>query len=142
MNTTVYIPMPEWQALSFLRNRDDAFARLLTPFGTTIGGEVVLQEGVLVGYRQRDRAVEAGYLTHPQGFAILRIVLGKLQHGTMALYGQLDGSARHPETGAYLWLITADGLRNIQEKVARQEVDILMDEIFGPCTPEQCPANG
>lgn len=134
--------MPEWQALSFLRNRDDAFARLLTPFGTTIGGEVVLEEGVLVGYRQRERAVEAGYSTHPQGFAILRIVLGKILHGTMVFYGQLDGSASHPQTGAYLWLITASGLRTVQEKANRHEVDILMDEIFGPCTPEECPVNG
>lgn len=141
MNTTIFVPMPEWQGLAFLRDRNDAFRRLLTPLGTHLDDEVVMEnDEVFVGFRNRDGAIKTGFESRPQGFCILRIVLGKLLHGSLMLHNQVSGSHNHPTSGAGLWLVNRGGMQHIWEKANSGEVEILLDQIFGPCDPELCVA--
>jgi hypothetical protein len=131
MNTTIFLPMPEWQALSFLRNRDEAFERLMTPAGNHLPCEVMLVDDSLFGFKQRTDAVEVGKRVYPQGFAMVRfVVLGKVLNGMMTLQRQVVGST-DPGSGIALWRITRDGLNTINEKVASGDCEILVDQIFG-----------
>ncbi len=130
MNTTIYLPMPEWQALAFLRNRNEAFRRLVTPAGNHLPCEVVLVEDGLFGFRNRQTAVETGMRVYPLGFAMVRIVLvGKVIASSMTFNRQLIG-VNDGASGAELWRINRDGLQVLADRVEQGEAEILVDQIF------------
>lgn len=123
--------MPEWQALSFLRNRKEAFARLLTPAGNHLRCEVVLVDDALFGFRNRVDAVEIGKRVYPHGFAMVRIViLGKVLNGMLSLQRHIAG-VTDSSTGKSLLRVTRDGLNTINERVESGDAEILIDQLFG-----------
>lgn len=130
MNTTIYLPMPEWQALSFLRNREAAFERLLTPAGNHHKCEVVLVDDSLFGFKNRADAVAVGHRVYPHGFAMVRInVVGKVLSGLLNFQRVITTVS--DESGAQLYRVNRDGLRQIAEKFDSGEAEILVDQIFG-----------
>lgn len=133
--TTVFIPMPEWQGLAFLRDRQSAFNRLVNQLGEPILGEVGLINDLAHGLKDRSRAVENGRATHPEGFTILRISFGKLVHGYLQFNRHLK-STEHPQTGAPAYSLSRDGLLYLLQKVDAGEAELLMDEVFAPALPE------
>jgi hypothetical protein len=131
MNTTIFLPMPEWQALAFLRNREKAFQRLLTPDSQHFACEVMLFEDSLFGFKQRKDAVELGHRVYPHGFAIVRFnVMGKVLNGLMTLQRQVVG-VTDPQHGTALWRVSRDGVDTLRSRSQSGEVEILVDEIFG-----------
>ena len=136
MNTTIFLPMPVWQAMSFLRDRNGAFARLLNGCGH-LPCELVLSEDNLYGFRQRADAVEVGKRVYPDGFAMVRfVVLGKVLNGKMTFQRQVVG---HTDSGSgtSLWRITREGLQVINERVDSGDTDVVVDQIFGSAQEEE-----
>lgn len=133
MTTTIYLPMPEWQALHFLRNRGDAFSRLLTPAGNHLPCEVVLMDDSLFGFRNRENAVEIGKRVYPHGFAVLRFVVnGKVLNSMMSLQRQIT-SETDTTSGAQLYRINRSGLETVSQRCDGPDVEIMVDQIFGTC---------
>jgi hypothetical protein len=143
MNTTIFLPMPEWQALSFLRNRKEAFARLLTPAGNHHACELVMSDDALFGFKQRADAVEVGKRVYPHGFAMVRFnVLGKMLNGMMTLQRSVVG-VTDSSTGKALWRVSREALVQINDKVDSGDTEILVDQIFGGDADhdaDRCPA--
>lgn len=136
MNTTIFLPMPEWQALSFLRDHDKAFSRLLTPAGIHHDCEVVLVDDALFGFKNRADALETGQRVYPHGFAMVRfVVLGKVLNSKMSLKGYLQATT-DTASGIALYKVNREGLTEMSERVPNGEVEILIDRIFGSCNPE------
>ncbi len=144
MNTTIFLPMPVWQAMAFLRDRNGAFARLLSDAGH-LPCELVLADDTLYGFKNRADAVEVGKRVYPDGFAMVRfVVLGKVLNGMMTFQRQVVGHT-DPGSGAALYRITRDGLKAINEKVDAGDTDVVVDQIFGNAQEEEakcCPADG
>jgi hypothetical protein len=131
VSTTIFIPMPEWQALLFLRDREKAFGRLLSPDRKLLNAEeVVPTEDGLYGFRVRSDAVEHGYREYPNGFAMMRIVIPKFLYGNLTVRRNLL-SATVPDTGVALWRIATPGLRDLRQNVLEEKADLMVDEIFG-----------
>ncbi len=136
MNTTIFLPMPEWQALSFLRKREVAFERLLTPAGNHLPCEVVLADSHLYGFKQRKDALEVGKRVYPHGFAMVRmVVLGKMLNGMMTVQRQIT-SATDPGFGYALWRVSRDGLVVIRDRIESGDCEILVDQLFGGDTED------
>jgi hypothetical protein len=144
MNTTIFLPMPIWQAMAFLRDRNGAFARLLNDAGH-LPCELVLVEDNLFGFKNRADAVEVGKRVYPDGFAMVRfVVVGKVLNGKMTFQRQVVGHT-DPGTGTSLYRITRDGLQVINERVDSGDTDVVVDQIFGNAQEEEakcCDADG
>src|SRR5256885_15739494 len=111
MSTIMFIPMPEWQAILFLRDRQAAFDRLLAPKEEKLPNEVVpTEDGALYGFRSRNDAIKFGYQAYPDGFAMVRMVVHPLLHGQMALRRLFVGASDADAPGSHLYRVSRDGL--------------------------------
>ncbi len=142
MSTTMFIPMPEWQALTFLRDRAAAFERLLRPIEKKDRSEVSafpdpdvkgeVKPPVLYAYKNRKDAIDVGYQAYPlTGFAMVRIVIRPLAYGNMVVRREVTGAS-----GAYKLHLT--GLNRICQKCACDDVEVMVDQIFPPCHAHPC----
>lgn len=140
MSTTVHIPMPEWQALAFLRDRRTAFRRLLTRAGNALPCEVVLVDDMLLGFRQRKDCVAFGKRVYPHGYAVLRLVIDKnastalLDHKAIAM--TTDSASQMP-----LWSLTDRGVEFLSECCETGAAEVLVDAIIGGASGDSCDAH-
>lgn len=108
---TLFAVMPEWQALSFLRDRVKAFSRLLEPQTPALPTEFVLTAGVVHLFADGLQADAFGQEHLPHGYAIVHIQLPNLQKQGLILQGHLKGTAVHPQTGKQCWACDVAGVQ-------------------------------
>ena len=134
MSTTMFIPMPEWQALLFLRDRKTAFDRWLSPEKAVIlrSEEVVPQGDELYGFRRREHAVEYGKHVYPNGFAMVRFVLPKLFSSSLTVRRHFV-SAVVPDSQWQLWKLDRAGLEEVRDSCMQENAEVMVDQIFGAC---------
>lgn len=89
---TIYVPMPVWQALPALTMRAEALSAKAGR--DALPAEARLQDGSLVGYCDRQKAIDAGRLRAPGAeFALLCIVVPHLLSERLAWQERLKASA-------------------------------------------------
>jgi len=94
---TVFIPLPVSQAVEFLRN---------PWFGISRARDASFN---LVGFHCAKQALEAARLAEKGDIAIVHIEFGETFHEGLCRAGLINGTGRHPGTGAALWTIKPQG---------------------------------
>lgn len=143
MSTTMFIPMPEWQAMLFLRDRRAAFQRLVLPLDKKDRSEVSAipderddNRPVLFTYRKRADAIEDGYRAYPlTGFAMLRIVVPGFAYGNTLFRRDVDSESKQRTP---LYKLSVEGINRLCEKCSCGDVEVMVDQIFPPGATEKC----
>lgn len=140
--TTLFIPMPEWQATNFLRDRRKTMERLLRstplfePRRRILAGyfqdELILEGGVLTGFRNRADAVNCGN-RQDKTFAVVRLVIADPLAETLARPHHIMNWHQEPRTGAPQIKIDVFALTKIADVLDdRDTVQILIEDIITP----------
>ena len=126
---TIYIPATVWQALAFLRGRDEIFAGMqdgaarksLAPLpDLSVSGEN------LAGYHCRKHAIEAQRARNLRGeMALIEISYGERFHEKLSWEGKINGTGADPLTGAALWVVTPAGCLAINEASKDKPGDVM-----------------
>lgn len=127
--------MPEWQAVNFLRHTQLALGRLSSSEScSAVPGEVILRDGLVSGFQTRKAALDAGRLTYPDGFALLRVALSRPLQNRLVWNGKLHGADYSALNGAPLWTLEAEAVNEIARSWLKQstpgEVDFTIAAVI------------
>lgn len=103
--TTIFVAMTFATARLAFRNRAQAFGNFL-----------FTGSNQLVGFHNKQDAVDAIRPHVLSDVAVLHIIIEHPVHEMLAYGGNLNGSKKHSETGAPVWLVTEEGCRQLADK--------------------------
>lgn len=130
-NYTIYLPMTVWQALAFLRNPEDVFARMQDRKQASrppAVGELHFGSK-MVGYHTHADACRTWNRRGAAGeLAIVHIEYGALLHERMIREGKIKGSVVHRRSGARLWTVTPAGCADLLSGGARFSMEIVREK--------------